>query len=583
MGRAVAFAFIWAFCLGTLGALRAFAFTPTVTTSGGLVRWSGPKLNLAGNPINSSGLSESEVFDAVVRSLQRWQAASGGAVGFDYWQGTDPKIYEPNSNYNGLSSFYFSSNANAPTGLTPNILGLTQVWYNTSDGRIVESDTVLNDKNFVFTTNPSDTSGFGSSTASFAARNHVFIENVLTHEFGHAYGLSHSEHLQSTMIFMESPEQAHLSCDEEVAIHAVYPNGDQGSRGSISGSVLTPDGAPILGANVEVISRRRGAVLASAMTDHSGHYSVSGLEPGDYFLMAEPYYAGSGPLPAYYSGMSAAVCPSGDTFGRTILLEGSGFRARTISVRAGQSTGAPAITVGCNNGGAVVSGAESTSEIPVFNGQQDGTGFGVTDRFSGGGAHTYRLSNISGHLEVRVLSYSLYSPVAVSLTLMNANGEPVSDAQSQGPVYTGDSGYQNYDSSLIADRLPPGDYLVEAVPSRLDSVLYPTGPISVDPVPFVLITGTVNEQAPPMAGTIPFNPRCRMPENFASYQSPPGDPPRGVPEDQSSSGGCGMIDVSGGSDSGGGDHSGPTSPGAIGWFLPWLVMAALVAPWRRAR
>src|SRR5689334_16201330 len=66
---------------------RAFAYTPTVTASGVPVRWKGQvKINLAGNPINSSGLSAGDFRAALVRSLQRWQEASGGMVSFDYWQ-----------------------------------------------------------------------------------------------------------------------------------------------------------------------------------------------------------------------------------------------------------------------------------------------------------------------------------------------------------------------------------------------------------------------------------------------------------------------------------------------------------------
>src|SRR4051812_31568488 len=107
----------------------AHAYTMTQTEGGDVVRWKNfVDLPLAGNPINRSGLTESQVYQAVVRGLQRWKAVSAGAVNFDYWQGTDPKVFEPNSDYNGLSSLYFTSNSTS--GLSANVLGLTQVWYN---------------------------------------------------------------------------------------------------------------------------------------------------------------------------------------------------------------------------------------------------------------------------------------------------------------------------------------------------------------------------------------------------------------------------------------------------------------------
>src|ERR1044071_2272309 len=75
-------------------------------------------------------------------------------------------------------------------GISSNVLGLTQVWYNADTGQILEADTVLNDRDFLFTTDPRDTSGYGAGGSSFTAgRTRVYIENVLTHEFGHSFGL----------------------------------------------------------------------------------------------------------------------------------------------------------------------------------------------------------------------------------------------------------------------------------------------------------------------------------------------------------------------------------------------------------
>jgi hypothetical protein len=557
----------------------AFAFTPTIANNGASVRWpSGFKFNLAGNPRNANGLSETDVYGSVVHSLERWQMASNGAVRFDYWQGTAPATYEPNSSYNGQSSVYFASNANGPTGLTPNILGLTQVWYNTSSGQILEADTVLNDENFVFTENPSDTSGFGSGTPT---GNHVFIENVLTHEFGHSLGLSHSGTLQATMLYMESPEQAHLGCDEQIAIHNLYPTGDAGARASIVGTVLTPSGSGLFGANVLAISRRRGTVLASAMSDAGGHYRIGSLEPGDYFIMAEPYFAGTTPLPAYYAGINPEICPGKEVFGRTLLADSSGYKPVDVLAPQGGVATAPGLTVGCNSGAAAVK-AMPASGPELLDGFSE-SGFGTSDRFSGADQHSYRLSNIAGHLDVRAMGYSLYSPVRLRMSLVDSTGNVVT-AQSLDPVYQGDSGYVNYDSALIADQLPLGNYEVVVSAEPLTTSLYPAGQISLDPTAFAVITGTVNEPDPVMGSSLPFNARCRMSETFASYQSPPGPPPRSEEQgsDNSTSGGCGMLDVR--RDPRDGGSSTPPStggPGAVGWAIPWLMMGAIARLARR--
>ncbi len=570
-----------------LGAISnvAFAYVPTLSSNGAQVHWNSPvKFNLAGNSSNQSGIQSSDFYNAVVTGLQRWKTASGGSVNFDYWQGTDPSVYMPNSSYNGESSIYFASNTSggADNRLTPSILGLTQVWYDTNTGQILESDTVLNDKDFNFTMNPKDTSGYGSGSTSFSnGKPNVYIENVITHEFGHALGLAHSGGMQSTMLFMESPEQAHLGCDEQIAIRALYPAGDVGSRGVLRGTVLSQSGNPVFGAHVEAISRRRGTVLASALTNQSGQYSISALEPGDYFILAEPFLAGAQALPAYYSSIQDDVCPNGHSFGRTLLVDSGGNQPLWMSVGSGGNiTQAPPLTVQCSgtNGAAIAddASASSASTAPQIYDGTSGTklnGFGMSDRFTGSNTKYYLLHALSGHVEIHALSYSLYSPIHPALSLLDSNGNPVS-GQSVDKVYTGDSGYVNYDSAFIADGLPSGDYYIQVTATSLNVTLYPAGPILLDTAPFLVITGSVNEPSPALAGTLPFNARCRMDENFAPYSSPPGNPPIASQGGQNGGkvGFCGSLSTT---DRNSDSSQGPPLSAVIGWLLPWFAMAAV--------
>ena len=558
-----------------------------MSQNGNQVRWRDPvKIPLAGNPSNQSGITDTAFFSAVVRGLQRWQSASAGKANFDYWQGSDTSVYAPNSDYNGLSSIYFASSAGG-AGISNNVLGLTQVWYNTDTGEILEADIVLNDLSYHFSTNVRDTSGYGSQSSGYG-RN-VYIENVITHELGHAFGLSHSAGMQSTMLFMESPEQAYLGCDDQIAIRFLYPGDDNGVRGALRGSVVSEtNGASIFGAHVLAISRKRGTVLATAITDSSGNYSINALEPGSYFLIAEPFFAGASALPSYYSSINSRVCGT-KSFSRTLLTDGDPNRPHSINVSAGDVTSAPPIQAKCDpSGGAAI--IQSTSNNPVsapivFDGtSQPSGGFGFADKFGSSGTIYHRLRSVAGRIEVHAMGYSLYSPIHPSVYLIDSDGRSV-DTERNEYVYNGNSGYVNYDSSLVASDLPSGDYYIKISASSLSASVYPAGPTALDQVPFLLITGSVNENgSPALAASLAVNARCKMAEDFPAYSSPPGGPQRksvsnnDEEEDDDGWGFCSFLTTR---DTNSKNNQGPSAGAAVGWFLPWLFILVVLRSARR--
>ncbi|MCM2279681.1 MAG: matrixin family metalloprotease [Oligoflexia bacterium] len=579
-GRWVAAAFVVSFFLTAI--TPAQAYTPTVTSEGRSVRWKDQAtLWLAGNARNQSGLSEDAVFDSVVNSLRRWKTASRGSMQFEYWQGTDPDIYFPGSSYDGLSTIYFASNSRTDGSLSPGVLGLTQVWYDTETGEILETDIVLNDRNFRFTTHERDTSGYGSGGASFTGgKSNVFVESVITHELGHALGLSHSAGMQSTMLSMESPEQAHLGCDDQTAIQALYPATSAEARGALAGRVVTERGTPVFGAHVVAISRRRGTVMATALTDRSGAYRISALEAGDYYLLVEPFYPGGQTLPPYYSGMRLDQC-SGKPFGRTALAESDGLTLRPLAVSPGSAASAPTVTVHCNgSGGAAVPGSQGSARFgsapSVFNGFAGKRGFGIADRFNYDGANYYRLQGVAGRLELHVLSYSLYSPVRPVVSLLDSDGTVV-DVPVQESVYEGESGFVNFDAAILAESLPPGDYVLVVGSAPVDVSLYPGGPVSLDTVPFLVVTASANEAPPALALEHPVNARCRLEEVRVPYSSPSRDPYRRKLQDGDGVGFCGTAESRG---SGG---AGPGAGAIAGWFLPYAAMGIFAQLLRRPR
>jgi Matrixin len=493
------------------GVIQGWGATPTLSASGKAVRWFGSKLELAGNPGNASGLSAETVRQAAVRGLQRWAAASSGRVTFDYWQGADRKVYETNSNLNGQSSLYFASQSATP--VDSQVLGLTQVWYNTETGQIIETDVVLNDVQFRFSTNPRDTTGYGSGTTT---GNTVFLENVLTHELGHAFGLSHSGVLQSTMLFMESPGQNQLACDDQYGLRGVYGAGS--GTGSFLIRVQAPDGRMLMGAQVLALSRQRGTVLRASLTDRDGVARLSGLDAGEYDVLVEPYYAGASPLPPYYSGTESRLCSGGGHFKRTFRTASGGLRLEPVRVTAGAEVDAGQLQVSCTSQIQAPS-ADSAQNTVLSYGESSGAIAALYDA----SRRRLRIESSGGDLTVRLLSYSLYSASRVRATLWADQGGTPGQGilvSERSPLSTSESGFTNFDTEIRAQGLSPGVYWIELTAYSVGALYYPAGPLSRDTQSFYVaevIRGGV--------GTT--DSRCRQNESlFGDYQSPPGDPPR---------------------------------------------------------
>jgi hypothetical protein len=293
--------------------------------------------------------------------------------------------------------------------------------------------------------------------------------------------------------------------------------------------------------------------------------------------MAEPFYAGPQALPAFYASLNPSICTYGAPFSRSFLTNSDQFHLIPVFVNPNQTNQAPPLMVRCDQRGGAYALENPTSNSPysspILNapGLASSDGFGTVDRINYSSTNYYRLNGVSGRLEIHALAYSLYSPVSISLSLLNSTGTPVPVSQEE-PVYLGDSGYTNHDAALTTEGLSPGDYILRVRATSLQVNDFPAGPISLDHVPFLAMTGSINGSGPSLSNIIPNNARCRISENFPAYSSPAGNPrkSRGHQNDDGGSGFCGTIDPS--NSNGPKNGSGVNSSALIGWFLPWIFM-----------
>lgn len=250
-----------------------WAHQSSTTASGKALYWGNKNVPIQIKP-QTDDLSSSQVRSIIEESMNEWNSVSSVNARVVPLSGNQIKFTQNFAIYGSA------------------VIGLTEISYN-SAGVIQKASILLND-NYKFTSTP-------HSFADGA----VYLGDVVTHEMGHLFGLSHSEVLDSSMFYSSFPGQSTLSLDDKSAIRQKYDS----SGGRISGRVLGGNSVGILGVHVQLISRKTGEVVG-AVTDQDGNFSISGLDLNNsYYLYTSPIKNKSS-LPSHYSNVQTNFCPS---------------------------------------------------------------------------------------------------------------------------------------------------------------------------------------------------------------------------------------------------------------------------------
>ena len=124
------------------------------------------------------------------------------------------------------------------------------------------------------------------------------LQTVATHEIGHLIGLDHSAVVRAVMFPFAPDKQTQLSWDDVAGVSLIYPKSAADiATGGISGAVSL-NGSSVFGAHVFANSMSGNNAFSAfpnlrntpigMLTDTNGSYTILGLPPDKYEVIAEP-------------------------------------------------------------------------------------------------------------------------------------------------------------------------------------------------------------------------------------------------------------------------------------------------------
>lgn len=250
---------------------QAFAHQSSLTSSGKELTWSNPNVPVLIRT-NTTDMSSATAKSIIQNSMNQWSASS------------EASVYSASSSNNEIkfvSGFPYGSA----------VLGVTELSFNTS-GNIQKASILLNDDYYFH------------ETPGIYSNGQVFLGDVVTHELGHLFGLSHSEVLDSSMFYSSFSGQDTVSLDDKSGIRQKYDSG----FGTIEGYVKGGNSIGVLGAHIQAVSVRTGGA-SGAVSDENGFFRLGGLDLEDtYYLYVSPIKK-SDSLPGYFANVQENFCP----------------------------------------------------------------------------------------------------------------------------------------------------------------------------------------------------------------------------------------------------------------------------------
>ncbi len=252
--------------------IYAHAHQSSLASSGRELFWSNPSVPVSIGT-TTPDMSRSSAMAIIQASFTQWNQISTANI---------------NTASSSVNEVKFQTNFPYGSG----VIGVTEVSFSSS-GSISKAVIVLNDDYYFH------------SVPGLYPPGQVYLGDVVSHEVGHLFGLSHSEVLDSTMFYSSFSGQSTIAFDDRSGLRQKYDS----NFGTITGHVKGGNHIGVLGVHVQAISRRTGEV-SSAITDENGLFKLGGLDLNDtYYLYTSPI-KNPDSLPGYFSNTQDEFCPA---------------------------------------------------------------------------------------------------------------------------------------------------------------------------------------------------------------------------------------------------------------------------------